>query len=84
MAVKPGVKFFDPKKDITLTTDASEHLISGIISQEGHPIMYLSRRLTNSELNYSNIEYEALTIVWTTTRAREFLIRKRFLLEKWS
>ena len=39
MANKPIVKIFDPNKDITLTTDASEHSISGILSQ-GYPIMY--------------------------------------------
>ena len=72
MAKKPVVKIFDPKKDITLTTDANEHSISGISSQDGHPIMYLSRRLTNTESNYSNIEKEALAIVWTTTKVRQF------------
>ncbi len=77
MAKKPVVKIFDPKKDITLTTDASEHSISGILSQ-GHLIMYLSRRLMNTEFNYSNIKKEALAIVWTTTRARQFLIGKKF------
>ena len=77
MAKKPIVKIFYSKKDITLTTDASEHSISGI-SQEGHPIMYLSRRLTNTEFNYSNIEKDALAIVWTTTRTRQFLIGKNF------
>ena len=72
MAKKLVMKIFYPKKDIMLTTDASEHSISGILSQEGHPIMYLSRRLTNTEFNYSNIEKEPLAIVWTTTRARQF------------
>ena len=52
MAKKPVVKTFDPKKDIMLITDEIEHLISGILSQEGHPIMYLSRRLTDIEFNY--------------------------------
>ena len=80
MAKKPEVKIFNPKKDITLTTDASEHSISGILSQEGHRIMYLSRRLMNTEFNYLNIEKEALVIVSTTTRARQFLIGKKFLL----
>ena len=42
MVKKPVVKIFDPKKDITLTTDASELSISGILPQGGHPIMYLS------------------------------------------
>ena len=42
--------------------------------------MYLSRRLTNTEFSYSNIEKETLAIVWTTTRARKFLTGKEFLL----
>ena len=78
---KPVVKIFDLENDITLTTDASEHLMSGILSQEGHPGIYSSRRLTNTEFNYSVIEKEALVIVWTTTRAQQLLIRKKFLLE---
>ena len=80
MAKKSAVKIFDPEKDITLTPDASEHSISGILSQEGHPIIYSSRRLTNTEFNYINIEKEAFAIVWTTSRARQFLIRKKILL----
>ena len=31
---KPVVEIFNPKKDITLSTDASEDSISGILSQE--------------------------------------------------
>ena len=77
MEKKIVVKIFDPKKDTTLTTDASEYSKSGILSQEGHLIMYLSRRLTNTEFNYSNIEKEALAMVWTITRARKFLIGKK-------
>ena len=68
MAKKPVVKIFNPKKDITLTKDASEHSISGILSQEGHPI----RRLRNTEFNYSDTEKEALTIVWTTLEPDKF------------
>ena len=67
MAKKPAVKIFDPKKDITIITDANEYSI------------YLSRRLTNTEFNYSNIEKEAFAVVWTTTRARQFLIEKKFV-----
>ena len=80
IAKKQVVKFFYPKNDMTLTTDASEHSISGILSQEGHPMMYLSRRLTNTEFNYSNREKETLAIEWKTTRNRQFLTAKEFLL----
>ena len=57
----PIVKIFDSKKEITLITDASEHSVSAILSQD-HPIMYLSRKLTKAEVNYTNIEKEALAI----------------------
>ena len=42
---KPIVKIFDPKKEITLATDASELAVSAILLQD-HPIMSLSRKLT--------------------------------------
>ena len=80
MAKKPIVKNFDSKKDITLTTDATEHSISGILSQEEFPIISLSRRLTITKFNYSNIEKETLAVVWRATRAWQFLTGKKFLL----
>ena len=75
MAKKPVVKVFDPKKAITLTTDASEHSISGMLSQEGHPIMYL-----NTEFNYSNIAKEALAFVWNNHNSPTIFNWKKFLL----
>ena len=44
MAKKPVVKIFDLKKDIMLTTVASEHSISGILSKERYPIKNLSNK----------------------------------------
>lgn len=77
----PVIKVFDPKAETVLTTDASEVSISAILSQNGHPFLYLSRRLTPAESRYSNIEREALSIVWATNRARLFLLGKKFLLQ---
>ena len=71
----------DPRKEVTLTTDASEHAVSAILSQDDHPIVYLSRRLTKAEMNYSNIEKEAFAIIWSTQRARQFLLGRKFLLK---
>ena len=34
---------FYVQKDTVLTTDASEKSVSAILSQEDHPVMYLSR-----------------------------------------
>ena len=69
---KPVIEIFDLKKDVTLTTDASERAIAAVESLEGHPVMYLSRKLSSAECNYSNIEKEALAIVWSMERAQFF------------
>ena len=45
------------KKEVILMTDASGHAVAAILFQEGHPIM--SRKLTSTEVNYSNFEKEA-------------------------
>ena len=76
----PVVQVFDARKDTVLTTDASEMSISAVLSQDDHPVMYLSRKLTEAERRYSNIEREALAIVWATVRARHFLLGKKFML----
>ncbi len=80
LSAYPVVQPFDAEKDTVLTTDASEKSVSAILSQDNHPVMYLSRRLNNMEKNYSNIEREALTVVWATSRARHYLLGKKFLL----
>lgn len=69
---KPVVKIFDPVKELTLTTDASNCVIAAILLQEDHPEMYLSRKLTLMEVNYSNIEKEALVIESNMERAKRF------------
>ena len=69
------------QKNVTLTTDASERAIAAVVSQEGHPTMYPSRKLSSAECNYSNIEKEALAMGWIMERAQNFLLGKKFLLK---
>ena len=50
------VKVCDINKDLELTTDISEKAISGILSQDGHPVLFLSQSLSDAETRYSNLE----------------------------
>ena len=43
--------------------------------------MYLSRKLTSAECNYSNIEKEALTIVWSIRESTEFFVGQKVPLK---
>ena len=67
-------------KEVTLTCDACEYSIGGVLSQNGLPVMYLSRSLSPAERNYANIEKEALSIVWCVKRAEKLLLGRHFLI----
>ena len=78
---KPLLQPYSLQKEATVTTDASKKAIGVVFSQEGRPVIYVSRKLTPLEQNYSNIEREALKIVFVVTRFKQFLIRRQFNLQ---
>ena len=77
----PLVQTYSLTKEATVTTDASEKAIGRVLSQEGHPVIYVSRKLSQAEQNYSNFEREALSIVFVVTRLKPFLLGRRFTLQ---
>ena len=56
-------------KEATVKTDASE-IIGGVLSQEGHPVIYVSRKLSQAGQNHSNIMREAFEFVFVFTRLK--------------
>ena len=78
---KEIVKIFDSKKELTLTTDVSEHTVAAILSQADHQAIYKSRKLMAAEANYINIEKEVLTIIWSMETSRNFLLERKLLLK---
>ena len=81
LASKPVVQPYSLKKEVTTTTDASEKAIGGVLSQEGHPVIYVSKTLSQAEQRYSNIERKALAIVFVVKRLKQFLLGRKFNLE---
>src|SRR4051794_5179417 len=53
----------DKQTPFEITTDASNYAIGAVISQEGHPIAYHSRKLSPAEQNYAVHEKELLAVV---------------------
>ena len=74
----PVVQPYCLHKDVTLTTDASKEAIGACLVQENHPVIHISRKLSNAEKNYSNIEREALAVVWAVVRLKHFLLGRSF------
>ena len=59
----------------------SEKAIGGVLSQEGHPVIYVSKTLSQAEQRYSNIEREPQAIVFVVKRLKQFLLSQKFNLE---
>ena len=60
---EPVLRYFDNNKEVTLQCDASESGLGAVIMQEGQPVAFSSRALTNTEKNYAQIEKELISIV---------------------
>lgn len=60
----PTLKFYDVNKPVTLSVDASSEGIGAVILQEGRPVAYGSRAITDSQCQYAQIEKELLAIVY--------------------
>ena len=54
--------YFNKDKDHIIQTDASKTGLGAVLLQEGQPIVYASRTLTDTECRYSNIERELLGV----------------------
>lgn len=56
----PVLAYYDDKKELTIQCDASKNAVGTDLLQEGRPIAYASRKLRDSELNWSPIEKEVV------------------------
>ena len=81
LTTSPVLAPFTPNETSTLTVDASGQAIGAVLSQREHPVLYVSRKLTDTETRYSNIEREGLAIVWACQRLKHFLLGAKFIIQ---
>lgn len=77
----PVLSYPDYTKKFVLTTDASNQGLGAVLSQEGHPCVYISRTLNKAEVNYTTKEKELLAIVWAVKRFRQYLLGRKFTIK---
>ncbi|KAG0754204.1 hypothetical protein G6F62_010004 [Rhizopus arrhizus] len=75
----------DFNRDFVLVTDASKQGLGCILTQldddgHEHPIIYASRSLKSSEVNYGVSKLECLAVIWAVKLFRPYLLGRRFTI----
>lgn len=77
----PVLSYYDPKKELTLTVDASSKGLGAALLQEGHPIAYSSMAMTKPQQKYAQIEKETLEITFGCAKFHQYVFGRRVLVE---
>ncbi|XP_065075471.1 uncharacterized protein K02A2.6-like [Ochlerotatus camptorhynchus] len=76
----------DPSKEIVVAADASKYGLGAVIMHrfttgEVTAIAHASRSLTPAEMNYGQVEKEAVALIFAVTRFHKMLYGRHFLLQ---
>ena len=72
--------YFDPDKESVLEVDSSLRGLGAVLLQEGKPVAFASKSLTDVETRYANIERELLAAVYGCERFHTYLYGKPFII----
>ena len=74
-----ALSHFNPSKEVTLQVDGKG--LGATLLQDGKPVAFCSKALTDCEERYANIEREMLMVVYRCERFHTYLYGKQFLVE---
>ena len=68
----PVLKYFEPKEELTLQSDAFNTGLGAVLTQNGQPIAFASRALSDAETRYAQIEKELLAVVFGLEKFHQY------------
>uniref|UniRef100_A0A131YJ66 RNA-directed DNA polymerase n=1 Tax=Rhipicephalus appendiculatus TaxID=34631 RepID=A0A131YJ66_RHIAP len=81
LSTAPVLCYYDQRKPITISTDASSYGMGSVLLQEGRPIAYASAALTAPQQRYAQIEKELLAVVFACERFHYYTFGRSVTVE---
>ena len=72
------LKYYDTKKPLFLDVDASLKGLGAALVQDGCPVAFASKTLTDTQSRYTNIEREMLAVIWGIKQYHQYLFGRSF------
>ena len=79
--VSQPLRYYDRMKPVVVQANASQRGLGACLLQEGQPITFASKSLTDTETRYANIERKLLTIVFACHRFSTYVLGRPFTVE---
>lgn len=76
----PVLALYDVSGPVIISVDASSVALGAVLLQEGRPIEYASRTLTETQVRYAQIEKEMLAIVFACEKFHQYIYGKQRVL----
>ena len=76
----PVLRYFDPSKPVPLSVDASKSGLGAACLQDGYPVAYASRALTEAKTRYAEIEKE-LSATFACRKFYDFIYGRQTTIE---
>ena len=77
----PLLKYYNPEEELTVQCDASEKGLGAALMQNGQPIAFASRTLTDPETRYAQIEKEMLAVVFSLQKFDQYVYRRAVTIQ---
>lgn len=77
----PVLTYYDCKKPLTLSVDASKYAVGAVIMHEKQPIAFASASLTSCQSNYAQIEKELFAILFGCTKFHQYVYGRKVKVE---
>ena len=81
MSSDPVLAHPNVSKPFEVQTDASDFALRGVLLQEGHPVAYESRKLSDAKRRYTAHEKELLAVIHCLRVWRHYLLGQRFVVK---